>query len=132
VKLTPNDVAISRAQAAAMKLSAYLAGRGVLRDFNAAFKQRREAAAMQGKGFMSYRAAETRLRRALIPMLANGGTIGPRSLFEQIFTPETPKFLRPFRGHSRVAGCSSFARELGTLYDCGRSAEGKGYWNSGV
>jgi len=68
-----------------MKLDAYLLGRGVLRDFNAAFKQRREAAAMQGKGFMSYRAAESGLRRALIPMLANGGTIGPRSLFEEIF-----------------------------------------------
>jgi hypothetical protein len=85
VKLTPNDVAIERARNAAMKLSAYLAGRGVLRDFNAAFKQRREAAAMQGKGFMSYRAAESRLRRALVPLLANGGTIGPQSLFEEIF-----------------------------------------------
>jgi hypothetical protein len=68
-----------------MKLDAYLVGRGVLRDFNAAFKQRREAAAMRGKGFMSYRAAESRLRRALIPMLANGGTLGPRPLFAQIF-----------------------------------------------
>ena len=67
-----------------MKLDAYLAGRGVLRDFNAAFKQRREAAA-QGKGFMSYKAAEVRLRRALIPMLVSGGTIGPQSLFEEIF-----------------------------------------------
>jgi hypothetical protein len=86
VKLTPDDVAISRARSAAMKLDAYLSGRGVLRDFNAAFKQRREAAAMRGEGFMSYRAAESRLRKALVPMLANGGTIGPRTLFEQIFT----------------------------------------------
>jgi hypothetical protein len=85
VKLTPNDVAIERARNAAIKLDAYLSGRGVLRDFNAAFKHRREAAAMQGKGLMSYRAAESRLRRALVPLLVNGGTIGPRSLFEEIF-----------------------------------------------
>ena len=85
VALTADAVAIERARSAAMKLDAYLSGRGVLRDFNAAFKQRREAAAMQGKGSMSYRATEVRLRRALIPMLVNGGTIGPRSLFEEIF-----------------------------------------------
>ena len=86
--LTPNDVAIERAQAAAQKLDAYLAnlhGNGVLRDFNRAFKQHRTAATMRGEGFMSYKAAESRLRRALIPMLVNGGTIGPRSLFEEIF-----------------------------------------------
>jgi hypothetical protein len=82
VKLTPNDVAIERARNAAIKLDAYLAGRGMLRDFNAEYRRRREAA---GGRFMSYGAAQTRLRRALIPMLANGGTIGPRSLFEQIF-----------------------------------------------
>jgi hypothetical protein len=42
-------------------------------------------AAMRGEGFMSYKAAEVLLRRVLIPMLANGGTIGPRSLFAEIF-----------------------------------------------
>jgi hypothetical protein len=85
VALTADNIAVERARNAAMRLDAYLSGRGVLRDFNAAFKQRREAAAMQGRGFMSYKAAEVRLRRALIPMLANGGTIGPRSLFSEIF-----------------------------------------------
>jgi hypothetical protein len=132
VKLTPNDVAISRAQAAAMKLSAYLAGRGVLRDFNAAFKQRHEAAAMQGKGFMSYRAAETRLRRALIPMLANGGTIGR----DHCSSKSSPLKPRSFCGLFAATREWRVARHLppnwGTLYDCGRSAEGKGYWNSGV
>jgi hypothetical protein len=38
-----------------------------------------------GEGFMSYRAAESRLRRALIPRLA-GGSIGPaQSLFADVF-----------------------------------------------
>jgi hypothetical protein len=35
---------------------------------------------------MSFKAATSRLRLALIPMLANGRTVGPvQSLFEQIF-----------------------------------------------
>jgi hypothetical protein len=85
VALTADNIAVERARNAAMRLDAYLSGRGVLRDFNAAFKQRREAAAMQGKGFMSYWAAETRLRKALIPMLAGAHTASPQSLFAQIF-----------------------------------------------
>jgi len=40
---------------------------------------------MRGEGFMSYKAAETRLRRALVPMLVNGRAIGAQSLFEEIF-----------------------------------------------
>jgi hypothetical protein len=35
---------------------------------------------------MTYKVAQARLRRALVPLLANGRTIGPvQSLFEQIF-----------------------------------------------
>jgi hypothetical protein len=86
--LTTNDVAIERARTAAQRLDAYLGslGRnGVLREFNRAFKHHREAATMRGEGFMSYKAAESRLRRALIPMLVNGRTIGAQSLFEDIF-----------------------------------------------
>jgi hypothetical protein len=85
VKLTPNDIAIERAQGAARKLDAYLSGHGVLREFNRAFKRRREAATMQGKGFMSYGAAASRLRKALIPMLAGARTASPQSLFAEIF-----------------------------------------------
>ena len=86
--LTPDDVAIERARSAGRKLNAYLANlhrSGVLKDFNRAFKQRRAEAAMRGEGFMSYKAAESRLRRALIPMLAGGRTIGAQSLFAEIF-----------------------------------------------
>lgn len=40
----------------------------------------------KGRGFMSFKAATSRLRLALIPMLANGRTVGPvQSLFDQIF-----------------------------------------------
>jgi hypothetical protein len=87
--LTPDDVAIERARSAGRKLDAYLANlhrSGVLRDFNRAFKQRRTEAAMRGEGFMSYKAAESRLRRALVPMLVNGGRdTNPKSLFAEIF-----------------------------------------------
>ena len=64
-----------------MRLDAYLSGRGVLRDFNSEYRRRREAA---GGRFMSYKAAESQLRRALIPMLVNGGT-PTQSLFTQVF-----------------------------------------------
>ena len=44
------------------------------------------AATARGEGFMSYAVAEARLRKALIPYLVGGRTIGPvQSLFEQIF-----------------------------------------------
>jgi hypothetical protein len=54
---------------------------GGLRSFNAEYKRRREAA---GGHFMSYRAAQTRLRRAIVPRLIAGGSVG-QSLFEEIF-----------------------------------------------
>ena len=88
VALTADDVAIERARGAAMKLDAYLEslGRsGVLRDFNRAFKQHRTAARTRGEGFMSYKVAEQRLRKALVPMLVNGRSVGAQSLFEEIF-----------------------------------------------
>jgi hypothetical protein len=84
VKLTPNDVAISRARSAASRidsqLEAMMAGGG-LRSFNAEYKRRREAA---GGKFMSYKAAQMRLRQAIVPHLIEGRSIN-RSLFEQIF-----------------------------------------------
>jgi hypothetical protein len=44
------------------------------------------AATARGEGFMSYATATARLRRALIPLLVNGRTIGPaQSLFAEIF-----------------------------------------------
>jgi hypothetical protein len=56
--LTPHDVAIERAGAAADRLDVYLdglRGRGTLQQFNRAFKARRKAAAANGTGFISTR-----------------------------------------------------------------------------
>jgi hypothetical protein len=89
VTLTPHDVAISRAGNAAAKLDLYLdslQGSGALREFTRAYKRRRIEAKAAGQGFMTYKNAELRLRRALVPLLMNGGqpTVGS-SLFAEIF-----------------------------------------------
>jgi hypothetical protein len=87
--LTPHATAMSRAGASAKRLDAYienLRARGAMREFTKTYKRRRLAAAAQGEGFMTFAVAELRLRRALIPLLVRGRTIGPvQSLFEQIF-----------------------------------------------
>ena len=77
-----------RAGEAAAKLDRYmdsLRGTGVLREFNRAFKRRRMEAMLNGRGFMNYKAAELRLRRALIPLLQGGGNVQAQSLFAEIF-----------------------------------------------
>jgi hypothetical protein len=87
--LTPHDVAMSRAGAASKRLDEYLTslkGTGVLKEFTRTYRLRRVAAAERGKGFMSYKVAELRFKRALIPLLMNGGkpAIGS-SLFAEVF-----------------------------------------------
>ena len=74
--LTPADVAVERAGDAATRLDTYLEAMrrsGALKEFNRQFKRERMEATANGRGFMSYRVAEARLRRALIPMLTGGG-----------------------------------------------------------
>jgi hypothetical protein len=87
--LTPHDVAISRARVAAERLDAFMSsmrGTGVLKEFTRTYKRRRIAAAERGKGFMSYKVAELRFKRAMIPILMAGGkpAVGA-SLFATIF-----------------------------------------------
>jgi hypothetical protein len=49
-------------------------------------RRHRLAAMDRGEGFRPFKIAEARLRRALIPLLVGGRTIGPtQSLFAQIF-----------------------------------------------
>ena len=87
--LTPHGVAISRARVAAERLDSFMSsmrGTGVLKEFTRTYKRRRIAAAERGKGFMSYKVAELRFKRALVPLLMNGGkpAVGA-SLFAQVF-----------------------------------------------
>jgi hypothetical protein len=63
-----------------------LRGNGVLKEFTRTYKQRRLAAKERGENFMSFQTAELRLRKAMIPVLMNGGrpAIGT-SLFSEVF-----------------------------------------------
>jgi hypothetical protein len=86
--LTPHDVAISRAGAAAQRLDEYMAsvrGTGVLREFNRAYKRRRMAATARGEGFMTFKTAEARLRNALVPLLQGNGNVHTATIFADIF-----------------------------------------------
>jgi hypothetical protein len=89
VLLTPHNAAMTRAGDAAARLNNFmdsLRGTGRLKEFNRMFKSRRMEATLNGQGFMTYAVAEARLRKALIPYLIGGRTIGPvQTLFEQIF-----------------------------------------------
>jgi hypothetical protein len=61
-------------------------GTGVLREFNRAFKLRRQAAFARGEGFMNFKTAEARLRQAMVPILMNGGKpVVGSSLFAEVF-----------------------------------------------
>jgi hypothetical protein len=90
VTLTPHHVAIPRASEIARRLDDYiesLHARGAMRQFTKTYKVMRLAAKQRGEGFMSFKAAEARLRKALIPLLMNGGQpVAGASLFAQIFS----------------------------------------------
>jgi hypothetical protein len=87
--LTPNDVAIERATAAAASLDSHVSAMrraGTLQEFNRQFKRRRMEATMRGEGFMTFANAELRFKRALIPLLMNGvKPVVGSSLFAEVF-----------------------------------------------
>jgi hypothetical protein len=87
--LTPHDVVMARAANAAErldKLMSSMRGTGVLKEFNRAYKRRREAAFARGERFMKYKIALARLRSAMVPILMNGGNpVLGASLFAQVF-----------------------------------------------
>ena len=70
---------------------ASMQGIGILKLFNAEFKQRRVAATARGEGFITFAVVMTRLRTALIPLLVadeHGGKNRPpigQSMFQNIF-----------------------------------------------
>ena len=70
--MTPDDIALARADDAATRLDSMLETMrrdGTLREFNATYKRKRSAAAARGEGYMSFGIAMARLRRSLIPRL---------------------------------------------------------------
>jgi hypothetical protein len=88
VTLTEHATAMMRAVEAAKRLDQFmdgLRGTGRLREFNRMFKRRRMEAMLNGRGFMSYAAAEARLRKAPIPLLQGGGNVHTATLFADVF-----------------------------------------------
>jgi hypothetical protein len=84
--LTDDATAISRAAASMIRLDAMLKAMnrdGTLREFNRQYKSRRDAALADGRGFMNYAVAMSRLKLALVPMLAAGRPL--RGVFEEVF-----------------------------------------------
>jgi hypothetical protein len=76
VTMTEHRTAMDRAGEAANRLDRSmdsLRGTGVLVEFNRAFKRRRMEAALNGRGVMSFGSAMLRFKRALVPLLVNGG-----------------------------------------------------------
>jgi hypothetical protein len=86
IVLADHATVLVRAEAAVAKISIRLdqaQKTGVLHAFNAEFRRRRLEATEQGTGFMSYRQARARLRRALIEIAATG--IAPASIVKTVF-----------------------------------------------
>jgi hypothetical protein len=85
--LTPDDVAVSRARDAAIRIDSYLKAmmaNGALREFNRAFKRRRMEATANGQGFMSSRRQRLDCGRRSFRLLVNGRTVGPvQTLFAE-------------------------------------------------
>jgi len=90
VTLTEHATAITRAAESAQRLDAAMAElntSGALRAFNQVYRAKREAATAAGHGFIGYGYALGRLRKALVPVLAEGRdpmATAP-SLFASIF-----------------------------------------------
>jgi hypothetical protein len=87
--LTSHSIALERATLMAVRLDEFMEVLrifGRMLEFTKSFRQCRLAAKARGQGFMSYKAAEIRFRRALIPLLQNGGRpdVG-QSFFAQVF-----------------------------------------------
>jgi hypothetical protein len=86
--LTPDDVAIARADDAAQRLDSMIEQMrrgGQLHEFNREYKARRSAALAQGRGFMGYGIATARLRHALIPRLIGQSAAPMQGIFDQVF-----------------------------------------------
>jgi hypothetical protein len=86
--VTEHEVVVQRAAAAVARLETGLDAaqkKGLLKSFNAAYREHRLAAKAQGKRFMGYQRAQARLRSALATAAAKGGDMSPAELFADVF-----------------------------------------------
>ena len=71
-----------------------LRGTGVLREFNRAFKRCRMEAMLRGEGFMNYKTAEARLRKALVPCSRAAATCRRNRCSQKYSGPDPARALR--------------------------------------
>jgi hypothetical protein len=87
IALTPHDRVVDRAVERTVAIERALQKAqdiGLLKFFNGKYKRRRQAARAGGKGFMSFTAAQRRLRAAVAGAIARGGELD-RSLVASVF-----------------------------------------------
>jgi hypothetical protein len=90
VRVTEHHVMVARARASIERLDERLArakADGLMTFFNLQYRVRRLAAREAGQGFMSYGAAEARLRRAIVDAAA---CASPPALVRRVFEDRRP------------------------------------------
>jgi hypothetical protein len=90
VRLTEHRVVVQRVTAASARLDERLAWAqrsGLLSEFNREYRRRRLAARAAGESFMPYRAAELRLRNALVDVAAGKA---PGDMIARVFDDRRP------------------------------------------
>jgi hypothetical protein len=87
IALTPHARVLERVQQRTAKIDAAIEqaiDAGVLQQFNSQYRRHRLAAKRAGRGFMTYSAAQARLRKVVTAMVARGGLV-TESLIEGVF-----------------------------------------------
>jgi hypothetical protein len=88
VSLTEHAVAVERARSPVAQINSFvesLRGSGRLKTFNQLYRAQREAAAAQGRGFVSYSVAMARLRPQIGARLAAGGDLHSPGMLQEVF-----------------------------------------------
>jgi hypothetical protein len=78
IQLTAHDRVLERVRERTQRLDEALARAqddGLLKTFNIAFRKRRLAARQAGQRFMTFSAAQRRLRQTITEVIANGGVV---------------------------------------------------------
>lgn len=120
IHLTEHDRVLERVRERTQRLEEALEhaqANGLLKHFNAAFRKRRLAAQQAGHRFMSYSAAQRRLRQAITETIAAGGVID-RSIVERALSASaarvrTAASTRPARAAPDPGGCREFTARVG-------------------
>jgi hypothetical protein len=88
VKAIEHSAAVQRAETLVARLDARMASAqktGSFKAFNVEYRERRLAAFREGKNFIGYSAARSRLKRAVVDVAAGGS---PTGIMKRVFGPQ--------------------------------------------